>query len=155
VHVFDLYVVSFQLSHNQLLVNSSPESLLDFSETHCNVWQLLDVSFRIFGAVKQGFCFFLQHINLVVKNTNLVFEIRFIKFINIDDVVISMLTNGASEADTRTAIFTKSFHVLAPVVMASENATIIWSWVIWLWLRSGATCSRYTRCIVLYVVVHF
>lgn len=155
VHVFDLYVVSFQLSHNQLLVHSSPESLLNFSKTHCDVWQLLDVSFRIFGAVKKGLCFFFKHINLIVKNTNLVFEIRFIKFINVDDVVISMFANGASEADTRTAIFTKSFHILAPMVMASENAIIIWGWVILLWLRSRATCSRYTRCIVLHVVVHF
>ena len=121
MHVFYLDVVPFELTYDQFLVDTSTETFLDFTKTHGDVGKLFDVSFGIFGAVKKSLRFFFQHINLVIKYSNLILEITFIELINIDNIMISMFADSAPKTDARTAILAKTFDILRAVIVASEN----------------------------------
>jgi hypothetical protein len=75
----------------------------------------------------------------------LVFQIRFVKLVNIDDVVVPVLADGAAEAYARGAIFAKAFYVFAPVVVAPENVKLLRG------IRNSS--SRYVCLVILNV--HF
>lgn len=121
VHVLDLYEISLQLPYDQLLVNAPAESFLDLREPHGDIGQLLDVCLRVLGSIEQSLGLLLQHVNFVFEYTDLILEVRFVQFIDIDYVVVSMLADGAPEADTAGAVLAEAFHVLAVMVVTAEN----------------------------------
>ena len=67
----------------------------------CDVRQLLDVRLRVLGSVEQCLGFFAQHLNLVFEDADLVLKVRTIELVDVNYVVVTMLANGATEADAR------------------------------------------------------
>lgn len=76
---------------------------------------------RILSPIKQRLGLFLKHIYLIIKYANLVLEITLVELIDVDNIVISVLADGAPETDAGAAIFAKTFHVFGAVVVASED----------------------------------
>ena len=70
----------------------------------------------VFGAVEKSLGLFFKTVNLVLKHPYLIFEIALLQLVNVDNVVISMLADGASEANAAAAVLAEAFHVLAAVV---------------------------------------
>lgn len=81
--------------------------------------------FRVFGSVKESLGLFSQHIDFVLENANLVFEIALFELIDVDNVVVPMLADGASEADTAGTIFAEAFDIFTSVVQASEYVVVL------------------------------
>lgn len=80
---------------------------------------------RVFGAVEQTLGLLLEHLDLVLKDADLVLQVTLLQFVDVYNVVIPMLSNGASEADTTGAIFTEAFYIFAWVVQAAENIIVL------------------------------
>ena len=101
------------------------ESLLDLCKAHGNVRQLLDVRLGVLGAIQEGFGLLLEHLDFVFKDADLILEVALLKLVNIDNIVISVLSNGASETNTARTVFAKALDVLASVVEAAENVVVL------------------------------
>ena len=150
VHVFYLDVVALKFPHDELLVYAPSESILDLAKSHGDIWQLLNVSLRVFRSIQESFSLLFEHINLVVEDPNLVLEIGFVELVNIDDVVISVLADRTSETNSARAVFTKAFYILVGVIVAPEanhlrllsnrNCYLVTHW--WLLLAHGHACVR-------------
>ena len=78
------------------------------------------MSFRILGSIEKSLGLFFEHVDLILKDTDLVFQIRFVKLIDIDYVVVPVLTNGTSEADTTRTVFAETFYFVVRVIKTSE-----------------------------------
>ena len=81
--------------------------------------------FRVFCSVKESLGLFSQHIDFVLEKANLVFEIALFELIDVDNVVVPMLADGASEADTAGTIFAEAFDIFTSVVQASEYVVVL------------------------------
>ena len=101
------------------------KSLLDLGEAHSNVRQLLDVCLWVLGAIQEGLGLLLQHFNFVFEDSDLVLEVTLLQLVNIDNVVISVLSNGASETNTARAVLAEAFDVLAAVIEAAEDIIVL------------------------------
>ena len=76
------------------------EAILDFTKLLGYIRELLNMNFWSFGSLKESFGLFLKSINFILKNANLIVHITFFNFLDVYDIMITMLSNGASEADT-------------------------------------------------------
>ena len=108
------------VSNLERIVYLPSEAILNLGEAPRDVRQLLNVRLRILGTVQQGLCFFAQHINFVFKDTDLVLEVRTIKLVDVDDVVVAVLADGATEAYTTRAVFAETLDFVVRVVEALE-----------------------------------
>ncbi len=98
---------------------------MDLSKAHGNVRQLLDVRLGVLGALQECLGLLLEHFDFVFEDSDLVLEVALLQLVNIDDVVISVLSNGASEANTTRTVFAEALDVLASVVEAAENVVVL------------------------------
>ena len=112
VHVLDCLIVALQLTQYQLLVVTIHKLGLDLVEVRDDFWQFFAVGLLVASFLQQFASFFLKLINLVVKGCKHGLQIILGHLINVDHVVVTMLTNGASEADTHGTVLTKALNLL-------------------------------------------
>lgn len=78
----------------------------------------------VFGPLEKSLGFLLKCFNFVFKDSDLVLQVTFVEFIDVDDVVVSMLADGAPEANAARAVLAKALDVFTAVVIAPEDAPL-------------------------------
>ena len=101
------------------------KSLLDLRKAHRDIGQLLDVRLGVLRPIQQRLGLLLEHLDLVLEDADLVLEVALLQLVNIDNVVISVLSNGASETNTARAVLAEAFDVLAAVIEAAEDIIVL------------------------------
>ena len=76
----------------------------------------------VFGSIKQGLCLFLEHVNFVFEEADLILEVCLVQLVDIDDVVVAVLTNRTPEANARRAVLAESFHFVSRMVQTKEGS---------------------------------
>ena len=79
---------------------------------------------RVLRSFEECLRLLLECLDLVLEYADLILEVALVQFIDVDDVVVSMFANGASEADSAVAILAKPFDVFTVVVVASEDVAL-------------------------------
>ena len=97
---------------------------MDFCESHGDVRQLLDVGLGVLCSIQQGLGLLFEHINFILKYADLVLQVTLLQLIDVDNIVVSVLANGAPEANATGTVFAEAFHVLAAVVEAPEHIVV-------------------------------
>ena len=110
------------------------EPFLDFGKTHCDVWKLFNMSFWILGSIKKSFGFFLQCFDFVFEDSDLIFQITFIEFVDIDYVMIAVLPNSTSEAYSTWTVLTESFKLFILMITAPKCISSIALKIYRLWI---------------------
>ena len=108
-----------------MAVNLPSEFILDLRKAHRDVRQLFDMCLGVFSTVQQTLGLLLEHLDFVLEDADLVLQVTLLQFVDVYNVVIPMLSNGASEADTTGAIFAETFYIFAWVVQAAENVVVL------------------------------
>ena len=98
---------------------------MDLVELHCDVRQLLDVGFRVLGPVKEGLGLLPEGIYLVLEDPDLILEICLIELVNINDIVVPVLANGAPEADSLIAVLAEALDLLSRVLGTHEDHLVL------------------------------
>ena len=113
-----------------IFIYSPSKSLLDLCEAHRDIWQLLYVRLGVLGSIKQRLGLLLEHLDLILENSNLILKVTLLQLINIDNVMISVISNGAPEANAARAVLAEAFDVLAAVVEAPEHVVILLAFLV-------------------------